>query len=42
MHENDIENKGLAELLQMADHTITNNSTIDDLQKTIDELIEKI
>ena len=40
--KNDIENKGLGKLLLMADHTIANNSTINDLEKAIDEVIEKV
>ncbi len=40
--ENDIKNKGLGKLLESADFTIVNNSTLDELYKAIDELMKKI
>lgn len=39
--ERDIKNKGLAKVLEMADITIENNGTVDDLYKKIDEVITR-
>lgn len=40
--KNDIENKGLGKVLGLADFVIVNNSTLDELYKAIDELMERI
>ncbi|MCD6247050.1 MAG: hypothetical protein J7J87_01275 [Candidatus Diapherotrites archaeon] len=40
--KNDIENKGLGKVLELADLVIVNNSTLDELYKAIDELMEKL
>jgi len=37
--ERDIKNKGLAKVLEMADATIENNGTVEDLYRKIDDLI---
>lgn len=37
----DIKNKGLAKVLEMADITIENNSTVDELYKKIDSIIAR-
>lgn len=40
--ERDIQNKGLAKVIEMADYTIKNNGSLQDTYKAIDELLEKI
>ena len=40
--ERDIENKGLGKVLEMADYTITNNGTLDELYKKTEEVLKKM
>jgi len=38
----DIQNKGLGKVIEMADYTISNNSSVEEFYKKIDELVKKI
>ena len=38
----DIQNKGLGKVIEMADYTISNNSSVKEFYKKIDELVKKI
>jgi dephospho-CoA kinase len=40
--ERDIENKGLGKVIEMADYTIANEGTLEELHKKVDELIIKL
>jgi dephospho-CoA kinase len=40
--ERDIQNKGMAKVFDLADHTINNNSSLENLYKEVDDLISRL